>query len=233
MMPLEIGASRPLLVRSETLGPRTEAAWRLLFASDLHLTARRGHLVARVLEAAAACRPDRILLGGDLLDSASGGPALTELVRGLAAQAPVRAVPGNHDAHVGLGAARSAVLAGGGSWLGGEELAAAGRPPLAIATQVAPGEAGGPRRVLLAHDPAVFPRAAAAGFDLVLAGHLHGCQLVLWRRRGRLYPGAWFYRWNGLRFAQGRSTLLVSRGVADTLPLRFACPREVLLCEVA
>jgi predicted MPP superfamily phosphohydrolase len=38
--------------------------------------------------------------------------------------------------------------------------------------------------------------------------------------------------WTGLRFELGGTTLLVSRGAADTLPARFRCPREVLLCEL-
>jgi hypothetical protein len=55
---------------------------------------------------------------------------------------------------------------------------------------------------------------------------------VLATRRGRLYPAAWFYRWHGLRFAEGGAVLLVSRGAGDTLPVRFNCPREVILCAL-
>ena len=86
--------------------------------------------------------------------------------------------------------------------------------------------------MLCAHDPAVFPQAARAGYGLVLAGHLHGGQVVLFERGGLLYPAAWVYPWNGTRFEREGSTMLVSRGVCDTLPLRFNCPREVLRCEL-
>lgn len=233
MIGFEFGSRRALCVRTERFGVPGRAAWRLLFASDLHLTARREHLAAALLIAARATRPDRVLLGGDLVDAGSGVRLLATLVRDLAAIAPVRAVPGNHDAGVGLGRVRAALLAGGGSWLGDEELRGADRPTVAIATRLEHAAHRPTRRLLLAHDPAVFPRAAAAGFDIVLAGHLHGCQCVLWRRGQRLYPGAFFYRWNGLRFAAGPSAMVVSRGVADTLPLRYRCPREVILCEVA
>ncbi len=82
------------------------------------------------------------------------------------------------------------------------------------------------------HAPAIFPQAAQAGYRLVLAGHLHGGQCVLATRHGRQYPAAWFHRWHGLRFHQDEATLLVSRGMADTFPFRFNCPREVLLCEI-
>jgi predicted MPP superfamily phosphohydrolase len=78
----------------------------------------------------------------------------------------------------------------------------------------------------------VTPAARATGFDVVLAGHLHGGQLVLFESGGRLYPYAWIDRWNGLRFDLPGTTLVVSRGVADALPLRVRCPREVVLCEL-
>ena len=87
-------------------------------------------------------------------------------------------------------------------------------------------------RLLCTHHPGDFPAAAAAGYGLVLAGHLHGGQCVLATRQGRLYPAAWIYRWHGLRFAEWEAVLLVSRGAGDTLPVRFNCPREVILCTV-
>jgi predicted MPP superfamily phosphohydrolase len=87
-------------------------------------------------------------------------------------------------------------------------------------------------RLLCTHHPGDFPAAAAAGYGLVLAGHLHGGQCVLATRRGRLYPAAWIYRWHGLRFAEWGAVLLVSRGAGDTLPVRFNCPREVILCMI-
>src|SRR5438105_2942103 len=72
----------------------------------------------------------------------------------------------------------------------------------------------GIHHVLCGHDPAIFNAACKAGYRLVLAGHLHGGQCVLVTWRDRLYPGAWFARWTGLRFHQGNTTMLVSRGTA-------------------
>ena len=102
--------------------------------------------------------------------------------------------------------------------------------PLRIVGRVDPAAHAG-RRMLCTHHPGEFPAAATAGYGLVLAGHLHGGQCVLATRRGRLYPAAWIYRWHGLRFAEGGAVLLVSRGAGDTLPVRFNCPREVILWQ--
>ena len=171
--------------------------------------------------------PDLILLGGDLADNREGLPTLLRCVRDLAEVAPVHAVPGNHDERAGLAEVRAAVEAGGGGWLPDRPI----EGPVRIDGRIDPAAHAG-RRLLCTHHPGDFPAAAAAGYGLVLAGHLHGGQCVLATRRGRLYPAAWIYRWHGLRFDGWGAVLLVSRGAADTLPVRFNCPREVILCEL-
>jgi predicted MPP superfamily phosphohydrolase len=226
--PLELGASGPLLVRREAVHLGLARPLRVLYASDLHLgrwwtRAVPGQLVRAAREAA----PDLILLGGDLADNSRGLPALGECVRDLAAVAPVYAVPGNHDERAGLAEVRAAVEAGGGRWLPDRPV----EGPVRIDGRIDPAPHAGPR-LLCTHHPGEFPAAAAAGYGLVLAGHLHGGQCVLAKCRGRLYPAAWVYRWHGLRFAERGAVLLVSRGAGDTLSVRFNCPREVILCTI-
>jgi predicted MPP superfamily phosphohydrolase len=82
--------------------------------------------------------------------------------------------------------------------------------------------------VLLAHDPAVFPEAAARGVDLTLSGHTHGGQL-----------GVPFFqrRWNLARvitrfttdlYREGRSLLYVNRGLGTTgVPIRMLVSPEI------
>jgi predicted MPP superfamily phosphohydrolase len=229
LMPFEVGAFGPLAVRREVVCLGHGRPVRLVYASDLHL----GHwwtsgVPAQLLDACRLARPDVILLGGDLADRRGGLPALRDGVRALAAVAPVAAVPGNHDERPGVAAVRAAVVAGGGYWLPDRPL----DEPIAIDAAVRPARSAGPR-LLCAHYPGVFPAAARAGYGLVLAGHLHGGQCVLATVGGRLYPAVWFHRWHGLRFADGDAALLVSRGAADTFPIRFNCPREVILCEIS
>ena len=206
---------------------------RILFASDLHLwgswTERPATQLAQIAEGA---RPDIILLGGDLADVKGGLQRLTDLVARLRNAAPVYAIPGNHDLIPGERRVRAAVLAGGGAWLPEMSLEIGNAREIRVDANIRKAGPDGAVRILCAHDPGVWPRAREAGYSLVLAGHLHGLQWVFFRRRGRMFPGAWFWRWNGLRFDAGRSTLIVSRGVSDTFPLRWDCPREVVLCEL-
>ena len=142
---------------------------------------------------------------------------------------PVLAIPGNHDEHVGLSCVRQVVQDAGAHWLPDDPVL----DQLAISAQINSIDSSYRPRVLCAHYPDVFLSAAQAGYQLVLAGHLHGGQCVFATVNNRLYPGVWFHRWHVLRASVGQSTLLVSRGVADTIPLRFNCPREAILCEIS
>ena len=217
------------IARNSGTGSRRLA---LLYASDLHLSrpwTRR--LVTDLIYLARAARPDAVLLGGDLVDNPTGLIDLRPMVRALSDAAPVYAIAGNHDLRAGVQNVRSAVIASGGQWLDHSPVKLSENVFLCGDSAADVTSIDGVR-ILCAHDPAVFPSAARAGFDLVLAGHLHGGQCVCFERGGRLYPGACVNRWTGLRFEIGQSLMLVSRGAGDTLPLRWNCPREVLLCRI-
>ncbi len=230
---LEIGLSQALHVREERLSARPDAC-RLLYVSDVHLRNGRSEKLSRqVLEAVTRSSPDAVLLGGDLLDGPSELPALSRLVGQLTEVAPVLAVGGNHDHGIGMERVREAVVRGGGRWIhdGLAHLSHRGRVIAVSGPETAP-PVEGHVRILCAHDPRVWKRSRHAGYALVLAGHLHGCQLVAWEHRGRLFPGALFYRYCFLRHRLGSTRLVVSRGVSDRVPIRWRCPREVVLCHV-
>lgn len=141
-------------------------------------------------------------------------------------------IAGNHDGWVGVELVDQAILAGGGRWLDGKSLTFLIKSvSVRVDGCLSPIQAVDvDLKILCAHNPIAFEQAQS--YQLVLAGHLHGCQWVFWQEDNLLYPGAWFYRWNGLRFQRENTTLIVSRGVGDTLPIRWNCPREVILCQV-
>jgi len=230
---LEIGLGQPLHVREERLSTR-DGHCRLLYVSDIHLRNGRSATLARqVLDAAFRCQPDLVLLGGDLVDRRSELCRLTGLVEKLRELAPVLAVGGNHDRQVGMDRVRDAVVAGGGQWI--HDSAASVRHHgrvIAVAGPESPSRADGHVRVLCAHNPRIWKTSRHAGYHLVLAGHLHGCQLVAYQYRDRLYPGAMLYPYCYLSHQRGPTRLVVSRGVSDLLPIRWQCPREVVLCHV-
>jgi len=226
---LEIGGRRPLLVRRERVA-HMGLGKRVLFASDLHLKKHGpGRIVDGLVQIALNENPDLILLGGDLVDWHTGVESVHSLVSRLSRISPVGAVAGNHDHWIGVTRVREAVLSGGGFWLEDAPFRLTA-DCVVYGASTQPAESAN-HHVLCTHHPEAS--GAERRFDLTLSGHLHGGQLVLFERGGRLYPGAFLYRWNGLRFdeSDGR-TLLISRGVQDTLPLRWNCPREVLVVEI-
>lgn len=223
LLGFEFGSFGPLWVREETVRCGLPRPCSLLYASDLHL----GHwwtkpVPGQILEAVHRLRPEVLLLGGDLVDVRSAHGDFQRFVAELARLTIVAAIPGNHDNPE----IKQAVCAGGGRWLPDEPL----RDPIAVdgTVQTASARAA----ILCAHYPSDFLRAEAAGYRLMLAGHLHGGQCVLASVGGKQYPAVWVHRWHGLKFTAGRTTMLVSRGVGDTLPFRFNCPRELLWCRL-
>jgi uncharacterized protein len=230
---LEIGLRGALHVREERLSPRQDA-YRLLYVSDIHL--RRGRsdgLSAQVCDSVTRSNPDVVLLGGDLVDHRSELSKLSELVRKIQDVAKVLAIGGNHDRRIGLDHVRAAVEQGGGQWIDDDSARLTHRGRLlVISGHRAAVPADGHIRVLCAHNPRIWKRSRHAGYDLVLAGHLHGCQVVAGEYRGRLFPGALFYPYCFLTDRCGSTRLVVSRGVSDLVPIRWNCPREVVLCHI-
>jgi predicted MPP superfamily phosphohydrolase len=186
-----------------------------------------------VIECVRSCAVDVLLLGGDLVDGATELGKLCDLVGTLAEVAPVLAVGGNHDRSVGMDRVSDAVVGGGGQWIHAStaHIAHAGRT-IAVSGPDAASLPAADFRVLCAHNPRVWKMARRRGYDLVLAGHLHGCQVVVFEFRDRLFPGAIFYPYCYLSHQAGSTRLVVSRGVSDLVPIRWRCPREVVLCYV-
>jgi predicted MPP superfamily phosphohydrolase len=230
---LEIGLRRALHVREERLSTRHDAC-RLLYVSDIHLRDGRSDTLCRqVLNAVAGCNPDVVLLGGDLVDCASELGRLRDLVGKLHEVASVLAIGGNHDQQVGMARVREAVEHAGGQWIhDGTARVTHGKRVIAVSGPGATARADGHVRVLCAHNPRIWKSFRGAAYDLILAGHLHGCQIVVCEYRDRLFPGAILYPYCFLSHRRGSTRLVVSRGVSDLLPIRWRCPREVVLCHV-
>lgn len=228
---LEMGLNGALHIREERLSTRHDAC-RLLYVSDIHLRqGRSDNLCRQVFESARHSNANVVLLGGDLVDGPSELGKLCDLVAALRQLAPVFAVGGNHDSHVGINRVREAVEKGGGEWIHDDAATLThGSRVIAICGPEAAVLPDGDVRILCAHNPRVWKTAQHVGYDLVLAGHLHGCQFVAFEYRDRLFPGAIFYPYCYLTHQSGSTKLIVSRGVSDLVPIRWRCPREVVLC---
>lgn len=229
--------------------PRGLDGLSIVHLSDFHLTGNVGkvffHEVARLCN---ELEPDLVAITGDLVDRASCIDWIPDTLGRIKARYGVYVVLGNHDTRVNKSRLLAALDAAGlvyvgGRWIEvpvrGERVILAGNElpwfsPAADMTGCPPRD-GGPLRIALAHTPDQLPWARAADFDLVLAGHTHGGQIVL--------------PWLGPIFAPSRGGVLhasgvfhlpptilhVTRGVSGELPVRLNCPPEMallrLMCE--
>lgn len=84
--------------------------------------------------------------------------------------------------------------------------------------------------ILLAHNPDYFEEYAAWGADLVLSGHVHGGMMRLPILGGVVSPAFKFFpKYDGGLFKQGKSTMILSRGLGmHTIPIRIFNPGELV-----
>ncbi|MFQ5732044.1 MAG: metallophosphoesterase [Planctomycetaceae bacterium] len=226
--------------------PRWPAAWNglsILHVSDTHFCGPVDLPFFReVAEIASAERPDLVAFTGDLLDRRSLTSWLPETLGKILAPLGCYFVLGNHDWYLQPDEIRCALAELG--WVDVARRCASvpqEKLPdaplrLTLAGDERPwmgGEAefDGDRqqsfRLLLSHTPDNLPWARRNGVDLMLAGHIHGGQIVL-PILGPIYAPSRY----GTKYVSGlyweHPTLLhVSRGVSGRLPLRWNCRPEL------
>jgi predicted MPP superfamily phosphohydrolase len=229
--------------------------FRLVQLSDIHHSPFLGeHEIAAAADHANSLDPDLIVLTGDYVSHSRD--FITGCARALGrlrARHGVVAVLGNHDHWTdGTGMARALrdhgirvlenenlLIERGASAIRliGVDDSTVRRDDLPLALQ---GTSRIEARILLAHNPAIIREAARAGIDLVLSGHTHGGQ-INWRLligRDNRQTQRWLRR-PSRRLMRGyarlgETQLYVNRGLGTVvLPLRYGCPPEITVIELA
>jgi uncharacterized protein len=223
----------------------TAAALRIGFASDLHAgPTTHPEQIDRAMAALAAARPDIILLGGDFVGHRpSDVRRLIPGLRSLTAPLGLFAVLGNHDNNTHPELVADTLRGAGVRVLINEAVtlpAPFQRTRLAGLDDHGTGAPDassflrddGGTTILMIHQPSGVLDAEGASFQLALAGHTHGGQIVLPNGFAPITPSGALSR----RYLAGRyvlptgGTLLVSRGVgASTVPMRVNAPADLLL----
>lgn len=231
-------------VRVEGL-PRAFDGFRIAQLSDVHCGPYLPRAVYRYWTSrASSLGADLVVLTGDLITSGEGYlDDVRDMAAGLRAPEGVAACMGNHDyfgTETGvidaLGAAGVRLLRNEGFalsrdgaplWIAGIDDRWTRRDDLTAALAGRPDEAC---VVLLAHDPASFPEAAAAGVALTLSGHTHGGQFGVPGPIEGLNLARALTRYSAGMFREGRSALYVNRGIGTTgAPVRVGMWPEITL----
>jgi uncharacterized protein len=204
---------------------------RIAHLSDFHLgpPSRGSVAVRRAADWVRARRPDLVVVTGDLLSHPRGRGRLDEALQGLGAYA----VLGNHDIAatrdpfsraVQLDELEATVLDGTTVTIErrGVSIQLAGVRPTPTSPVPIP-YPNVPLRILLTH----YPRWAA-GYELVLAGHMHAGQIVLPYPGGKLRLAHLRARLTEGVYHRKGTTLHVSPGLGTTfVPFRFFARPEV------
>lgn len=227
---------------SEAL-PTSMDGLRILQVSDLH-NQSYGKENEKLLNAIRSCKPDVIMITGDLIDSTFTDPAAgIRFVEQVVKIAPVYYCTGNHEHRLveeELQAFLSGLEATGATLLLDEAIPFRGgilagltdptaREPQALKELLEPmGEEY--FTLLLSHKPHYFSNYTQA--DLVLSGHAHGGQIRLPLLGGLYAPGQGFFpEYTKGFYKLENTTMLVSRGVGNShrYPRLFNTPELVVL----
>lgn len=219
---------------------------RVVFAADFHYKPYEKWRLERDVRTINAQNPDIVLFGGDYVNGHKKGFTLpideisAEFSK-IKSKYGVYAVLGNHDGwHDEDGITKSLEANGIKILKNSSELVKAAKPFYIAGVEDM--QTGNPDTqkalagtsgsvILLSHTPDII-ESVPAGVKLVLAGHLHGGQVVIPRHGPLVAPSKFGTKYASGFFDENGKKLIVTRGLGTSiLPLRFHCMPEIIVIE--
>lgn len=254
MRKLEIGYKHSFEVRREVCSVKCQVGdlksladltsgcmddFTVLFLSDLHLNKFSGETTAEIIDIIHELNPTIILFGGDYVDSKQGLNYFRELLTSISHRSNVFAIAGNHDDFRGTDELKTIAERNNVSWISNQSCKLQiGKMFVRIDTAACQftdatlhSATESEFSILVLHNPRDIEKIKRK-YDLAFAGHLHGSQFVFWQKEHALYPGKLFYKWNILKTTLNGNPYFISKGLGDTLPIRYNCKRDMIFVEV-
>ncbi len=223
--------------------PKAFDGFRIAHISDLHSLPAEN-----TFDIIKAENPDITVITGDIFhDDENPTDKVFDLISRLLTISPVYAVTGNHDAWRKDFIDQASALEKAGVQLlsqdfaeiskGGEKITLFGiddpasKKPCEITKALESGFSQLPKcggyKILLFHRANLFDEVKDRGFDLILSGHMHGGQIRIPRLGGLLAPSSALFsgkrvvfpKYTAGVFTHNDSTMIINRGLSNTLPL--------------
>ncbi len=223
--------------------PENFSGFKIAHISDLHSNPAKG-----IPEIVTDARPDIIVITGDILnDDEKPTDKVDALISALSDIAPCYFISGNHDLwKAGYRSVFAKYEELGAVFMDektvtiekiGEKIGILGcsdpfsRLPQAISENVQKNLVKLKKidgfNILLFHRANLFDMVKDAGFDLILAGHMHGGQIRIPGIGGVLAPSSamlsktrmLFPKYSGGVVTSDNTTMIINRGASNTLPI--------------
>ncbi len=246
-------SEKPVVVGYTVKSRKLSHPVTLIQISDLHGSVY-GKGEEELLRLTEPLSPDAIMLTGDIADDRVSNRSTFALAEALGRRYRCFYVIGNHEVYTGRAEQLKARFrACGFTVLSGEgAVLTAGKERIVVCgiddPYASPDRMGrmweeqlsccdgftGDRvfSVLLTHRPEPVSAYTGTGFDLILAGHAHGGQVILPGLLNGLYAPhqGWFPKYAGGRYRFGNQTMIVSRGLSKYVkPRVFNRPELVVI----
>lgn len=221
---------------------------KIVFAADFHIGKKDTKRLSRIVNLINEQHPDLVLLGGDFV---KGHREKTTLPIELIAyeishiKSPngIYTVLGNHDGW--LDAAKSkknleqngikvlenenakVIVNGKTIYIAGVEDLQTGEPNLHKSF-----ENSEKPRILLSHNPDIFPHVNDGDTNIILSGHIHGGQVALPFIGPLIIPSDYGKKFVYGLIEENNKRMVVTKGLGTSiLPLRFCCIPEIVVIE--
>ena len=206
---------------------------KILHLSDIHIwfsSKILNQIKAKIL----SIKPKLVLMTGDFFDFPYGAKLFKIFMKEIAQIQPVIFIRGNHEFFYGKNIANSLIGIPNCFCVENEVYTlnlkngySINVASLKIINRIS--RLPNQLNIGLLHNPETLGCNDTKNVDLILAGHLHGGQFILCQTKdGNHFPASLFYKNCFDRKSILNTTVLVSKGLGDTLPFRFNCPKEII-----
>jgi len=225
--------------------PEKLDGFRIVHISDTHHSPFTSlEHIERAVEVANQLQPDMFALTGDYVSHERKYIApVAEVLGRLRSEFGTFACLGNHDHWTDAGLVTDLFrgegirmlvnegirfeASGASFWMAGVDDHMVNRTDLKAALN---GSFPDEMKLLLAHNPIIFRRAARRTVDLTLSGHTHGGQVQVRDPEKRILPKR---RLSAGLYRRYDSQIYITRGIGTVvLPVRYQCPPEISLLEL-